>query len=60
MTFMLCFFYTHRVYLLGSTPGRYQSNEKDKWGHLKLRKVLDYYAFMSFLSPYHSLFCPQT
>lgn len=29
-----------RVYLLGSTPGRYQGIDKEKWGHLKLRKVL--------------------
>ncbi|XP_044292119.1 tyrosyl-DNA phosphodiesterase 1 [Varanus komodoensis] len=29
-----------RVYLLGSTPGRYQNNEKEKWGHLRLRKLL--------------------
>ncbi|XP_051869455.1 tyrosyl-DNA phosphodiesterase 1 isoform X2 [Pristis pectinata] len=29
-----------RVYLIGSTPGRHQGNEKQKWGHLKLRKVL--------------------
>ncbi|XP_053111625.1 tyrosyl-DNA phosphodiesterase 1 isoform X2 [Hemicordylus capensis] len=29
-----------RVYLLGSSPGRYQGNEKEKWGHLRLRKLL--------------------
>lgn len=29
-----------RVHLIGSTPGRHQGNEKQKWGHLKLRKVL--------------------
>ncbi|XP_072895465.1 tyrosyl-DNA phosphodiesterase 1 [Hemitrygon akajei] len=29
-----------RVYLIGSTPGRHQGTEKQKWGHLKLRKVL--------------------
>uniref|UniRef100_A0A8C8S910 Tyrosyl-DNA phosphodiesterase 1 n=1 Tax=Pelusios castaneus TaxID=367368 RepID=A0A8C8S910_9SAUR len=29
-----------RVYLLGSTPGRYQGNQKEKWGHLRLRKLL--------------------
>ncbi|XP_078090619.1 tyrosyl-DNA phosphodiesterase 1 [Mustelus asterias] len=29
-----------RVYLIGSTPGRHQGNEKQKWGHLKLRRVL--------------------
>ncbi|XP_077319877.1 tyrosyl-DNA phosphodiesterase 1 isoform X2 [Lithobates pipiens] len=29
-----------RVYLIGSTPGRYQGHDKEKWGHLRLRKVL--------------------
>ncbi|XP_072349963.1 tyrosyl-DNA phosphodiesterase 1 isoform X3 [Scyliorhinus torazame] len=29
-----------RVYLIGSTPGRHQGNEKQKWGHLKLRRIL--------------------
>ncbi|XP_077179581.1 tyrosyl-DNA phosphodiesterase 1-like isoform X2 [Paroedura picta] len=29
-----------RVYLVGSTPGRYQNNDEEKWGHLKLRKLL--------------------
>uniref|UniRef100_A0A8D0C904 Tyrosyl-DNA phosphodiesterase 1 n=1 Tax=Salvator merianae TaxID=96440 RepID=A0A8D0C904_SALMN len=29
-----------RVFLIGSTPGRYQNNEKEKWGHLRLRKLL--------------------
>ncbi|XP_071413789.1 tyrosyl-DNA phosphodiesterase 1 isoform X2 [Pithys albifrons albifrons] len=29
-----------RVYLLGSTPGRYQGSDKEKWGHLRLRKLL--------------------
>ncbi|XP_072284003.1 tyrosyl-DNA phosphodiesterase 1 [Pyxicephalus adspersus] len=29
-----------RVYLVGSTPGRYQGRDKDKWGHLRLRKIL--------------------
>ncbi|XP_062974016.1 tyrosyl-DNA phosphodiesterase 1 [Elgaria multicarinata webbii] len=33
-----------RVYLLGSTPGRYQNNEKEKWGHLRLRKLLKEHA----------------
>ncbi|KAM6467476.1 tyrosyl-DNA phosphodiesterase 1 isoform 1-T1 [Liasis olivaceus] len=33
-----------RVYLIGSTPGRYQSNAKEKWGHLKLRKLLKEHA----------------
>ncbi|XP_042299645.1 tyrosyl-DNA phosphodiesterase 1 isoform X2 [Sceloporus undulatus] len=33
-----------RVYLLGSTPGRYQNNEKEKWGHLRLRKLLKDHA----------------
>ncbi|KAJ7404715.1 tyrosyl-DNA phosphodiesterase 1 isoform X3 [Willisornis vidua] len=30
----------HTVYLLGSTPGRYQGSDKEKWGHLRLRKLL--------------------
>ncbi|XP_041069779.1 tyrosyl-DNA phosphodiesterase 1 isoform X1 [Carcharodon carcharias] len=29
-----------RVYLIGSTPGRHQGNEKQKWGHLKLGRIL--------------------
>ncbi|XP_019407940.1 PREDICTED: tyrosyl-DNA phosphodiesterase 1 isoform X1 [Crocodylus porosus] len=29
-----------RVYLIGSTPGRYQGSQKEKWGHFKLRKLL--------------------
>ncbi|NP_001039242.1 tyrosyl-DNA phosphodiesterase 1 [Xenopus tropicalis] len=29
-----------RVYLIGSTPGRFQGNDKDKWGHFRLRKLL--------------------
>ncbi|XP_073434290.1 tyrosyl-DNA phosphodiesterase 1 isoform X2 [Dendrobates tinctorius] len=29
-----------RVYLVGSTPGRFQGNDKDKWGHFRLRKML--------------------
>uniref|UniRef100_A0A8C4VQS6 Tyrosyl-DNA phosphodiesterase 1 n=1 Tax=Gopherus evgoodei TaxID=1825980 RepID=A0A8C4VQS6_9SAUR len=33
-----------RVYLLGSTPGRYQGNQKEKWGHLRLRKLLKEYT----------------
>ncbi|NXX49337.1 TYDP1 phosphodiesterase, partial [Tricholaema leucomelas] len=32
------------VYLLGSTPGRYQGTEREKWGHLRLRKLLKEYA----------------
>ncbi|KAG8449061.1 hypothetical protein GDO86_015932 [Hymenochirus boettgeri] len=28
------------VYLVGSTPGRYQGNDKEKWGHFRLRKLL--------------------
>ncbi|KAI2654235.1 Tyrosyl-DNA phosphodiesterase 1 [Labeo rohita] len=27
-----------RVYLIGSTPGRYQGPAMEKWGHLRLRK----------------------
>ncbi|NXK77379.1 TYDP1 phosphodiesterase, partial [Amazona guildingii] len=33
-----------RVYLLGSTPGRYQGSDKEKWGHLRLRKLLREHA----------------
>nr|XP_056707143.1 tyrosyl-DNA phosphodiesterase 1 [Euleptes europaea] len=33
-----------RVYLVGSTPGRYQNNDKEKWGHLRLRKLLKDHA----------------
>ncbi|KAM7165475.1 tyrosyl-DNA phosphodiesterase 1 isoform 3-T5 [Macrochelys suwanniensis] len=33
-----------RVYLIGSTPGRYQGNQKEKWGHLRLRKLLKEYT----------------
>ncbi|KAL7872871.1 hypothetical protein AOLI_G00119420 [Acnodon oligacanthus] len=29
-----------RIYLLGSTPGRFQGPDMEKWGHLKLRKLL--------------------
>lgn len=28
-----------RIYLIGSTPGRFQGSNMEKWGHLKLRKV---------------------
>lgn len=28
-----------RVYLVGSTPGRYVGSDMDRWGHLRLRKV---------------------
>ncbi|XP_077376303.1 tyrosyl-DNA phosphodiesterase 1 isoform X2 [Festucalex cinctus] len=29
-----------RVYLVGSTPGRYVGPDMDRWGHLRLRKLL--------------------
>ncbi|XP_056402112.1 tyrosyl-DNA phosphodiesterase 1 isoform X2 [Hyla sarda] len=29
-----------RVYLVASTPGRFQGYEKEKWGHFRLRKIL--------------------
>ncbi|XP_006192906.1 tyrosyl-DNA phosphodiesterase 1 [Camelus ferus] len=32
------------VYLIGSTPGRFQGNEKDNWGHFRLRKLLKEHA----------------
>ncbi|XP_025935218.1 tyrosyl-DNA phosphodiesterase 1 isoform X8 [Apteryx rowi] len=35
---------TQGVYLLGSTPGRYQGIDKEKWGHLRLRKLLKEHA----------------
>lgn len=30
-----------RIYLIGSTPGRFQGSNMEKWGHLKLRKVCE-------------------
>nr|XP_020755887.1 tyrosyl-DNA phosphodiesterase 1 isoform X5 [Odocoileus virginianus texanus] len=27
------------VYLIASTPGRFQGNQKDNWGHFRLRKI---------------------
>lgn len=30
-----------RIYLIGSTPGRFQGPSMEKWGHLKLRKVCE-------------------
>ncbi|XP_006879188.1 PREDICTED: tyrosyl-DNA phosphodiesterase 1 [Elephantulus edwardii] len=32
------------VYLIGSTPGRFQGNQKDNWGHFRLRKLLREHA----------------
>ncbi|XP_060117545.1 tyrosyl-DNA phosphodiesterase 1 isoform X2 [Heteronotia binoei] len=32
------------VYLVGSSPGRYINNDKEKWGHLRLRKLLKDHA----------------
>uniref|UniRef100_A0A8C7KGX8 Tyrosyl-DNA phosphodiesterase 1 n=1 Tax=Oncorhynchus kisutch TaxID=8019 RepID=A0A8C7KGX8_ONCKI len=29
-----------RVYLIGSTPGRYLGSDMERWGHLRLRKLL--------------------
>ncbi|KAG7466220.1 hypothetical protein MATL_G00162550 [Megalops atlanticus] len=29
-----------RVYLIGSTPGRFLGDDMERWGHLKLRKLL--------------------
>ncbi|XP_068169730.1 tyrosyl-DNA phosphodiesterase 1 [Antennarius striatus] len=29
-----------RVYLVGSTPGRYMGSDMEHWGHLRLRKLL--------------------
>lgn len=30
------------VYLIGSTPGRFQGSQKDNWGHFRLRKVTEF------------------
>ncbi len=41
--------FLNRVYLIGSTPGRYQGPAMEKWGHLRLRKVMflcDYTIFL--------------
>lgn len=35
-----CFLF-YRIYLIGSTPGRFQGSSMEKWGHLKLRKVCE-------------------
>ncbi|KAM5339816.1 tyrosyl-DNA phosphodiesterase 1 [Glossophaga mutica] len=32
------------VYLVGSTPGRFQGGQKDNWGHFRLRKLLKEHA----------------
>lgn len=32
------------VYLIGSTPGRFQGSQKDNWGHFRLRKLLREHA----------------
>ncbi|CAH6848798.1 Tdp1 [Phodopus roborovskii] len=32
------------VYLVGSTPGRFQGSHKDNWGHFRLRKLLRAHA----------------
>ncbi|XP_036284994.1 tyrosyl-DNA phosphodiesterase 1 isoform X2 [Pipistrellus kuhlii] len=32
------------VYLIGSTPGRFQGDQKDNWGHFRLRKILREHA----------------
>ncbi|XP_066531723.1 tyrosyl-DNA phosphodiesterase 1 isoform X1 [Hoplias malabaricus] len=29
-----------KIYLIGSTPGRFQGADMEKWGHLRLRKLL--------------------
>ncbi|XP_005992768.1 tyrosyl-DNA phosphodiesterase 1 [Latimeria chalumnae] len=35
-----------RVYLIGSTPGRHQAHLREKWGHLKLRKLLSEHTLL--------------
>uniref|UniRef100_G3QEJ3 Tyrosyl-DNA phosphodiesterase 1 n=1 Tax=Gorilla gorilla gorilla TaxID=9595 RepID=G3QEJ3_GORGO len=32
------------VYLIGSTPGRFQGSQKDNWGHFRLKKLLKDHA----------------
>ncbi|XP_053459848.1 tyrosyl-DNA phosphodiesterase 1 isoform X3 [Nycticebus coucang] len=32
------------VYLISSTPGRFQGSQKDNWGHFRLRKLLKEHA----------------
>ncbi|KAB0354950.1 hypothetical protein FD755_022409, partial [Muntiacus reevesi] len=32
------------VYLIASTPGRFQGNQKDNWGHFRFRKLLKEHA----------------
>ncbi|XP_055449240.1 tyrosyl-DNA phosphodiesterase 1 isoform X2 [Psammomys obesus] len=32
------------VYLIGSTPGRFQGSHRDNWGHFRLRKLLQAHA----------------
>ena len=41
-----------RVYLIGSTPGRYLGSDMERWGHLRLRKVLTVFLAHFFLSLY--------
>lgn len=33
-----------KVYLIGSTPGRFQGSQKDHWGHFRLRQLLRAHA----------------
>lgn len=42
VTCVLCSF---SVYLIGSTPGRFQGSQKDNWGHFRLRKVTEFLLF---------------
>lgn len=52
-----------RVYLVGSTPGRYVGPDMERWGHLRLRKVkisllsLMIFKFrqMQILLPFHEV-----
>lgn len=43
-----CALYLFSVYLIGSTPGRFQGNQKDNWGHFRLRKVTEFLLFYHF------------
>lgn len=51
----------YRVYLIGSTPGRYQGPAMEKWGHLRLRKVMFFVWLHFFFFPSVAIvpLCPR-
>ena len=53
LTFIL---YRFSVYLIASIPGRFQGNQKDNWGHFRLRKVIKFLLFKKILLYVHSYF----